>query len=275
MGYLGAVTGDVITGCDDVVAAKAKDRKAKACLLQCLHDDLLMQVAAKKTRKEVWDSLKVRFIGETWVKEARLQILKSEFDAMRMEDDSIEQYAGRLMGMSVWYGNLCGSLDDAAFVKKLFDTVPERFINVVAGIEQFYDLKKLAFEEAVGRLKAYEECTRWGAGVVAKTDTGQVLLMQSEWEVRQKRTERCKPSEKRGRSGQGPRRDHKRAVVEVAGVALEGIVVVVADREMLCRMALANVTRVTSNALSATSMGTVQIDVQVRKIRKKKLTILV
>jgi hypothetical protein len=45
-------------------------------------------------------------------------------------------------------------------VKKLFNAVPERFINVVEGIEQFYDLKKLAFEDAVGRLKAYEERTR-------------------------------------------------------------------------------------------------------------------
>lgn len=49
---------------------------------------------------------------------------------------------------------------DVALVKKLFNAVPERFINVVEGIEQFYDLKKLAFEDAVGRLKAYEERTR-------------------------------------------------------------------------------------------------------------------
>ncbi|XP_021308378.1 uncharacterized protein LOC110432387 [Sorghum bicolor] len=189
-----------------VAAAKAKDRKAKACLLQCLPDDLLMQVAAKKTGKEVWDSLKARFVGEERVKEARLQNLKSEFDALRMkEDDSIDQYAGRLTGMSVRYSNLGGSLGDAALVKKLFDTVPGRFINVVAGIEQFYDLKKLAFEEAVGRLKTYEERTRRGAGAVAKTDTGQVLLTQAEWEARQKRSagegsgKRSSESSSRGR----------------------------------------------------------------------------
>jgi hypothetical protein len=59
--------------------------------------------------------------------------------------------------MSVKYGNLGGTLDDAAMVRKLFDTVLDRYITVVAGIEQFFDLKKLAFEEAVGRLKTYEE----------------------------------------------------------------------------------------------------------------------
>ena len=36
-----------------VAARKAKDIKARAHLLQCLRDDLLMQVATKKTRKEV------------------------------------------------------------------------------------------------------------------------------------------------------------------------------------------------------------------------------
>ncbi|XP_066341609.1 uncharacterized protein [Miscanthus floridulus] len=142
-------------GTTAVAAAKAKDKKAWVHLLQCLPDDLLMQVAAKKTGKEVWDSLKVRFIGEESVKKARLQTLKSEFDVMRMKvEESIDGYAGRLTGMSVRYGNLGGMLDDVALVKKLFDTMPECYINVVVGIEQFYDLKKLAFDEAVGRLKA-------------------------------------------------------------------------------------------------------------------------
>lgn len=46
-----------------------------------------------------------------------------------------------------------------ALVKKLFDTVPKRFLQVMAGIEQFYDLKSLAFDEAVGPLKAFEKHT--------------------------------------------------------------------------------------------------------------------
>ncbi|CAD6264485.1 unnamed protein product [Miscanthus lutarioriparius] len=126
-----------------VAVAKLKDRKARAHLIQCLPDDLLMQVAMKKTGKE--------------------------------EEESIDVYAGKLTRMSVRYANLGGTLDDAALVKKLFDTMLERYINAVVGIEQFYDLKKLAFDEAVGWLKAYEERTKRGAGG-AKSDTDQVLL---------------------------------------------------------------------------------------------------
>jgi hypothetical protein len=146
-----------------MAAAKMKDRKAQAHLLQCLPDDILMQVAVKKTGNEVWDSLKPGFVGEERVREARLQTLKSEFNGLRMkEDETINGYAGRLTGMSVRYSNLGGTMDDAALVKKMFDTVQEHYINIVARIKQFYDLKKLAFDEAVGRLKAFEEHTKRG-----------------------------------------------------------------------------------------------------------------
>jgi hypothetical protein len=46
-----------------VATRKTKDTKAKAHLLQCLPNDQLMQMATKKTGKEVWDSLKARFVG--------------------------------------------------------------------------------------------------------------------------------------------------------------------------------------------------------------------
>jgi len=106
---------------------------------------------------------------------------------MTMKDgENIDQYTGRLTGMSVRYSNLGGSLDDQALVKKLFNTVPERFIHVIAGIEQFYDLKKMAFDDAVGRLKAFEERTRRVSGSASKSEP-QALLTQAEWEARQKR----------------------------------------------------------------------------------------
>jgi hypothetical protein len=175
-------SGDAPTGATAVAAAKAK-----AHLLQCIPDDLLMHVARKKTGKEVWDSLKARHVREERVKEAWLQTLKTEFDVMEMKNgESIDQYTGRLTGMSVRYSNLGGSLDDQALLKKLFDTVPEQFIHVIAGIEQFYDLKTMAFDEAVGRLKAFEERTRRGSVAAARSEP-QALLTQGEWEARQKR----------------------------------------------------------------------------------------
>jgi hypothetical protein len=61
----------------------------------------------------------------------------------------MDQYASKISEMSVKYGNLGGTLDDSAMVKKLFDTMPDQYIMVVAEIEQFFDRNKLTFEEAV------------------------------------------------------------------------------------------------------------------------------
>ena len=164
-----------------------KDKKIRTHLFQCLSDDLLMQVAKKKTGKEVWDALKARFVGAERVRDARLQNLKSEFDALEMkETDSIDEFAGKLTAMSVRYGNLGGTLDETVMVKKLLNTVPERFIQCVAGIEQFCDLKTMVLDDAIGRLRTYEERTKRGAGGV-RSENGHVLLTQAEWDARQKK----------------------------------------------------------------------------------------
>lgn len=117
-------------------AETSKDKKVRTHLFQCLSDDLLMQVAKKKTGREVWQSLKARFVGAERVRDARLQNLKTKFNAMTMkEEETVDEFASRLTTMSVRYSNLGGSLEDSVMVKKILDTVPERFLQVVAGIE--------------------------------------------------------------------------------------------------------------------------------------------
>jgi hypothetical protein len=92
------------------VKLDAKDQKVKAHLLQCIPDDILMQVAKKKSGKEVWDSLKARFVGADRVRDARLQTLKSDFDAVEMKDDDPQdQVVGRLTALSVKSSSLGGT----------------------------------------------------------------------------------------------------------------------------------------------------------------------
>jgi hypothetical protein len=55
------------------------------------------------------------------------------------------------------YAGLGTTLDDASMVKKLLDTVSDRLYPVVAGIEQFYDVETMPFEEALSRLRAFGE----------------------------------------------------------------------------------------------------------------------
>ncbi|GJR68716.1 zinc finger, CCHC-type containing protein [Tanacetum coccineum] len=144
-----------------VAADEKKSKMARAFLFQAIPEDILMQVAKKKTAREVWDSLKTRFVGADRVQKARLHTLKSEFEALRMKDgESIDEYVGKLSGMVSKYNSVGATLEDEELVRKLFDTVTEKYIHLVASMEQYSDVEEMPFEEAIGRLKAYEDRRR-------------------------------------------------------------------------------------------------------------------
>ncbi|SPT15557.1 unnamed protein product [Triticum aestivum] len=149
---------------EDAAAAviAKKDKPARAYLLGALVENLLLQVASKKTAAEVWASLKARFVGADHVRAARLGTLRGEFELLRMADaETLDDFASRLGGMAARYAALGSTLEDAALVKKLLDLVPNRLYAAVAGIEQFCDVDTMAFEDALGRLKAFDERLRW------------------------------------------------------------------------------------------------------------------
>lgn len=144
-----------------VVVDEKKSKQARAFIFQSIPEEMLAQAAKKKTAKEVWDSLKSRYVGAERVQKARLRVLKSEFEGLQMKDaETIDEYAGRISAMISKYGSVGATLDDEELVRKLFDTVPERFINLVASIEQSSDMETMPFEEAIGHLKAYEDRLR-------------------------------------------------------------------------------------------------------------------
>ncbi|XP_042407543.1 uncharacterized protein LOC121997275 [Zingiber officinale] len=183
-----------------------KDKKARAYILQCVPEGILLQIAKKKTAKEVWDSLKTRYLGSDRVKKARVQTLKSEFDALRMkETDTIDEFAGKLSAMSSKFSALGATLEDSSLVKKLLDSVPDKFFPIVVGIEQFQDLETIPFEETIGRLKAYEERTLRLRGNTNGTE-GELLLTHAEWQIRQKGSNVDTLSGGKGRGSSSPSR---------------------------------------------------------------------
>ena len=136
---------------DAVVNAK-KCKAARALILGALPEDMLLQVATKLAAREVWDSLKVRFVGADRVRAARRATLRGELNRMKMADgEELDVYGGRLAATAARYANLGETMGDATLVKKLLDTVPDRLFPVVAGIEQFHDVMTMAFDERVRR----------------------------------------------------------------------------------------------------------------------------
>ncbi|KAD4384336.1 hypothetical protein E3N88_24504 [Mikania micrantha] len=133
-------------------------KKARAFIFQTLPEDILLQVAKHKEAKEVWDALKIRNLGADRVQKARIQTLNREFELLSMkENESVDDFSSRIGTIASKFRALGSTIAEATQVKKLLNSAPDRLLPIVASIEQYSDLETMPFEEAVGRLKAFEE----------------------------------------------------------------------------------------------------------------------
>nr|GFA15639.1 zinc finger, CCHC-type [Tanacetum cinerariifolium] len=132
---------ETIVAKDGVATNGKKENTSKAIIFQTLPQDILMQVAQYSTAKEVWDSIKVKNLRADLVQKARLQTLRSELETLRIKPNE------------------------------------KKFLSIVATIEQYQDLDEMSFEEAIGRLTAYEE--RITSQDTLETNDQDKLLMAS------------------------------------------------------------------------------------------------
>ncbi|GKA56942.1 zinc finger, CCHC-type containing protein [Tanacetum coccineum] len=123
-----------------------------------LPEEQLLQITKHKTAKAIWDALKTRHIGEERVQQARLQTLKSDFEMLHMkEDETIDTFTGKLTTLVNKAASLGHTIEDYVVVRKLLNAVPDKFLQIIASIEQYSYLDEMSVDEAIGRLKTFEE----------------------------------------------------------------------------------------------------------------------
>lgn len=169
---------------DPKVAVDDKtDQVALAMIYQGIPEGMLLSLADKETAKEAWDAIKTLCQGADKVKNARIQTLKSEFEALTMgEDETIDDFHMKMNGIVSNIRALGEKMDESYTVKKLLRAVPSKFLQITSTIEQFGDLNTMTMEEAVASLKALEE------RVKGKTEPkeSRLLLTEEEWAKREK-----------------------------------------------------------------------------------------
>ncbi|GKC87090.1 zinc finger, CCHC-type containing protein [Tanacetum coccineum] len=146
-------------------ADNKKDKTAIAFLYQALPEEQLLQITKHKTAKAIWNALKTRHVEEERVQQARLQTIKSDFELLHMkEDEIIDTFTGKLTTLVNKAASLEHTIEDQTLVHKLLNVVPDRYLQIVASIEQYSDLTEMTLEEAIGRLKTYEERIKYKKG---------------------------------------------------------------------------------------------------------------
>ncbi|XP_076934295.1 uncharacterized protein LOC143600479 [Bidens hawaiensis] len=146
---------------DPGTADEKKNNVATALLFQSIPEQQILQVGSLDSAKEIWEALKTRHLGAERVREARLQTLVAEFDALKMKDsEKIDDYANRISEISSNSATLGETFEHQKIVKNFLTSLPRLFVHIVASLEQILDLNTVEFEDVVGRLKAYEERTQ-------------------------------------------------------------------------------------------------------------------
>ena len=143
-----------------------------------ISEDLMLQMMSYTDPKKVWDGLKTRYLGVDPVRMARFATLKRELESLRMKDgETVDDFVTKLSGLASKARSLGYEIEEGDLVKRLLDSMPKSFLQIVASTEQCFELDSMLFNEAVGKLKACEERIR-GTKKVEDTQSG--LLLASE-----------------------------------------------------------------------------------------------
>nr|GEV27631.1 28S ribosomal protein S9, mitochondrial [Tanacetum cinerariifolium] len=73
------------------------------------------------------------------------------------EDATIDTFTRKLTTIVNKAASLGHTTEDSVVVQKLLNAVPDKFLQIVASIEQYSDLDEMSVDEAIERLKTFEE----------------------------------------------------------------------------------------------------------------------
>jgi hypothetical protein len=118
------------------------------------------------------------------VKEANVKRLRQEFGELTFKrGETMEDFSIRLNTIVGDLRVLGDVVSDKEVIKHMLHAVPERLEQVAISMETLLDLDSLSIEEAVGHLRAMEQCKK---PLPAKETSGRLLLIEEEWLARMK-----------------------------------------------------------------------------------------
>ena len=72
-------------------------------------------------------------------------------EGMRMlETETVDEFAGRLSGIQSKYRSLGSSLEEEVMVRKFLNSMPPKYLPIVASIEQYSEIDSMPFERDQG-----------------------------------------------------------------------------------------------------------------------------
>jgi hypothetical protein len=105
----------------------------------------------------VWQILETTYEGTELVKSAKIQMLISKFEEIKMlEDETVGEFYSQLSDLRNLMVSLRKTISDVKLIRKILKYLPKRFKIEVTTIEESKDLEEMKIEELVGSLQTYE-----------------------------------------------------------------------------------------------------------------------
>jgi hypothetical protein len=131
--------------------------KALHALCQALSPSEFAKISNCESAKEAWKILETTYEGTKLVKSAKLQMLISKFEEIKMlEEETFKEFYSKMSDLRNSMVNLGKSISDVKLIRKILRSLPEHFKIKVTTIEENKDLEEMKIEELMGSLETYE-----------------------------------------------------------------------------------------------------------------------
>jgi len=131
--------------------------KALHALCQALSPSEFSKISNCESAKEAWHILETTYEGTKLVKSAKLQMLTSRFEEIKMlEVETFGDFYSKISDLRNSMVSLGKPISDVKLIWKILRSLPERFRIKVTTIEESKDLEEMKIEELVGSLQTYE-----------------------------------------------------------------------------------------------------------------------
>jgi hypothetical protein len=137
--------------------ARLSNDKALHALCQALSPSEFAKISNCESAKEAWQILETTYEGTKLVKSAKLQMLISKFEEIKMlEDETFGEFYSKMSDLRNSMLSLGKPISDVKLIRKIIRSLPERFRIKVTTIEESKDLEEMKIEELVGSLQTYD-----------------------------------------------------------------------------------------------------------------------
>jgi RNA-binding protein YhbY len=138
-------------------SARLSNDKALHALCQALSPSKFARISNCKVAKDAWQILEITYEGTKLVKSAKLQMLISKFEEIKMlEEETFGEFYTKISDLRNSIVSLGKQILDVKLIRKIQKSLPERFRIKVTTIEESKDLEEMKIEELVGSLQTYE-----------------------------------------------------------------------------------------------------------------------